>query len=148
MELQAVSSLNCYNLTVFHQSSAHRRLWQALLYFITPDIILVIHTLVTSQLTASPQEAPKFKLTSPFIYCVFVVGLWNFDNDSLFLNNVFFQLLFHFWRSQVRASSYDSNNSPTRCNGFTSLLLVYVWLNMFQASPLPPSGAYSCTRSL
>jgi hypothetical protein len=41
-----------------------------------------------------------------------------------------------FWRSQVRASSYDSNNQPTRCNNPTSLLLdVYVWLNMFRASP-------------
>jgi len=38
---------------------------------------------------------------------------------------------------------------PTRCNSFTSLLLdVYVWLNMFRASPRPPSGAYNCTRSL
>jgi len=31
---------------------------------------------------------------------------------------------------------------PTRCNSFTSLLLdVYVWLNMFRASPCPSSGA-------
>jgi len=38
---------------------------------------------------------------------------------------------------------------PIRCNSFTSLLLdVYVWLNMFQASPRPSSGAYNCTRSL
>jgi hypothetical protein len=38
---------------------------------------------------------------------------------------------------------------PTRCNSFTSLLLdVYVWLNMFRASPLPSSGAYNCTRSV
>jgi hypothetical protein len=38
---------------------------------------------------------------------------------------------------------------PTRCNSFTSLLPdVYVWLNMFQASPRPSSGAYNCTRSL
>ena len=38
---------------------------------------------------------------------------------------------------------------PTRCNSFTSLLLdVYVWLNMFRASPRPSSGAYICTRSL
>jgi len=38
---------------------------------------------------------------------------------------------------------------PTRCNSFTSLLLdVYVWLNMFRASPRPSSGAYNCTRSL
>jgi hypothetical protein len=37
----------------------------------------------------------------------------------------------------------------TRCNSFTSLLLnVYVWLNMFRASPRPSSGAYNCTRSL
>jgi hypothetical protein len=29
---------------------------------------------------------------------------------------------------------------PTRCNSFTSLLLgVYVWLNMFRASPRPSS---------
>ena len=40
-------------------------------------------------------------------------------------------------------------NEPTRCNSFTSLLLdVYVWLNMFRASPRPFSGAYNCTRSL
>ena len=38
---------------------------------------------------------------------------------------------------------------PTRCNSFTSLLLdVYVWLNMFRASPRPSSGVYNCTRSL
>jgi hypothetical protein len=38
---------------------------------------------------------------------------------------------------------------PTRCNSFTSLLLdVYVWLNLFPASPHPSSGAYNCTRSL
>jgi len=38
---------------------------------------------------------------------------------------------------------------PTRCNSFTSLLLdAYVWLNMFQASPRPSSGAYICTWSL
>jgi hypothetical protein len=46
---------------------------------------------------------------------------------------------------------YDSNtrNSPTRCNSFTSLLLdVYVWINMFRASPRPSSGAYNYTRSL
>jgi hypothetical protein len=40
-------------------------------------------------------------------------------------------------------------NQATRCNSFTSLLLdVYVWLNMFRASPRPSSGAYNCTRSL
>jgi hypothetical protein len=33
-------------------------------------------------------------------------------------------------------------NQPTRCNNFSSLLLdVYVWLNMFQASSRPSSGA-------
>ena len=38
---------------------------------------------------------------------------------------------------------------PTRCNSFTSLLFdIYVWLNMFRASPHPSSGAYNCTRSL
>jgi len=38
---------------------------------------------------------------------------------------------------------------PRRCNSFTSLLLyIYVWLNTFQASPRPSSGAYNCTRSL
>jgi len=38
---------------------------------------------------------------------------------------------------------------PTRCNSFTSLLFdVYVWLDMFRASPRPSSGAYNCTRSL
>jgi hypothetical protein len=40
-------------------------------------------------------------------------------------------------------------NHPTRCNGFTSLLLdVYVWLNIFRAPLRPSSGAYNCTRSL
>jgi hypothetical protein len=40
-------------------------------------------------------------------------------------------------------------NQPTRCNSFTSLLLdVYVWINMFRASPRPSSGAYNCNRSL
>ena len=38
---------------------------------------------------------------------------------------------------------------PTRCNSFASLLLdVYVWLNMFRASPRPSSGECDCTRSL
>jgi hypothetical protein len=40
-------------------------------------------------------------------------------------------------------------NQPTRCNSFTSLLPhVYVWLDMFRASPRPSSRAYSCIRSL
>jgi len=40
-------------------------------------------------------------------------------------------------------------NQPTRCISFTSLLLdVYVWLNMFRASPRPSSGAYNCNRNL
>jgi len=35
----------------------------------------------------------------------------------------------------------------TRCNSFTSLLHdIYVWLNMFRASPRPSSGAYGKTR--
>jgi len=39
-------------------------------------------------------------------------------------------------------------NQSTRCNSFTSLLLgIYMWLNMFRASPCPSSGAYHCTRS-
>jgi hypothetical protein len=38
---------------------------------------------------------------------------------------------------------------PTSCDSFTNLLLdVYVWLNVFGASPRPSSGAYNCTRSL
>ena len=37
---------------------------------------------------------------------------------------------------------------PTRCNSFTSLLLdVYVWLNMFRASPRPLLRTYNYTRS-
>jgi hypothetical protein len=42
------------------------------------------------------------------------------------------------------------NFNTAEFNGsFTSLLLdVYVWLNMFRASPRPSSGAYNCTRSL
>jgi len=40
-------------------------------------------------------------------------------------------------------------NQPTRCSSFTSLLLdIYMWLNMFQASPRPSPGAYNYTRSL
>jgi hypothetical protein len=40
-------------------------------------------------------------------------------------------------------------NQPTRCNTFTSLLLnVYVWLNMFRATPRPSSGACNCTSGL
>jgi len=38
---------------------------------------------------------------------------------------------------------------PTRCNSFTGLLLeVYVWLNMFRASPRPSSRAYNCPRNV
>jgi hypothetical protein len=38
---------------------------------------------------------------------------------------------------------------PTRHNSFTSSLLdVYVWLNVFRASPRPSSGANNCTRSV
>ena len=38
---------------------------------------------------------------------------------------------------------------PTGCNSVISLLLdVYVWFNMFRASPRPSSGAYNCTSSL
>jgi len=50
-------------------------------------------------------------------------------------------------------SNIDNNHckiqiiQPMKCNSFTSLLLdVYVWLNMFRASPRPSSGAYNCTR--
>jgi len=40
-------------------------------------------------------------------------------------------------------------NQPTRCSSFTSLLLdIYMWLNMFRASPYPSSGAHNCTWSL
>jgi len=40
-------------------------------------------------------------------------------------------------------------NQPTKCNNFTSSLLdVYVWLNMFRAPLLPSSVSYNCTRSL
>jgi len=40
-------------------------------------------------------------------------------------------------------------NQPTRCNSFTGLLLdVYVWLNMFRASPRLSSEAYNCTSSI
>jgi hypothetical protein len=38
---------------------------------------------------------------------------------------------------------------PTRFNSFTSSLLdVYVWLNMLRTSPRPSSRVYNCTRSL
>jgi len=38
---------------------------------------------------------------------------------------------------------------PTRCNSFTSSLLdIYVRLNMFRVSPRLSSGAYNCARSL
>ena len=51
-------------------------------------------------------------------------------------------------RNSVRHHTIQINQ-PTTCNNFTSLLLdVYVWLNMFQASPRPSSAAYNCTRSL
>jgi len=56
----------------------------------------------------------------------------------------------NFWRSQVHASSYNSNKSNNEMElFFASLLLdVHMWLNMFRASPRPSSGAYNCTRSL
>jgi hypothetical protein len=45
--------------------------------------------------------------------------------------------------------SYYSNNSTNKMQFFKSLLLdVYLWLNMFRASPRPLLGAYNCTRSL
>jgi len=49
-------------------------------------------------------------------------------------------------RRNTNCGSLDSNKSTKRCNSF--LLDVYVWLNMFRASPRPSSGAYNCTRSL
>jgi len=56
------------------------------------------------------------------------------------------------WKFDVHMSVHHhtiQTIQPTRCNSFTSLLLdVYVWLNMFRASPRPSSGAYDCTRSL
>ena len=60
-------------------------------------------------------------------------------------------LWFYRWRVAVGALlvvAWEINH-PARCNSFTSLLLdVYVWLNMFRASPRPSSGAYNCTRNL
>jgi len=56
---------------------------------------------------------------------------------------IFYTLLFQIQCWTIRIIQ------PTRCNIFTSLLLdIYVWLNMFRASPRPSSGAYNCTRSL
>ena len=62
----------------------------------------------------------------------------------------FSKICLEIWRSQVRASSYDSNKSTNRMQlFFTSLLLdVHIWLNMFRASPRPSSEAYNCTTSL
>jgi len=51
----------------------------------------------------------------------------------------------HLFLSAPHTSRYIIQiNQPTSCNSFTSLLLgVYVWLNMFRASPRPSSGAYN-----
>jgi hypothetical protein len=54
--------------------------------------------------------------------------------------NIYFELLYD--------SSFQTNQ-PTRCNTFTGLLLdVHMWLNMFQTSSRPSSGAYHCSGSL
>ena len=60
-------------------------------------------------------------------------------------------LWFYRWRAAVGALLVVvcQTIQPTRCNSFTSLLLdVYMWLNMFRASPRSSPGAYNCTRSL
>jgi hypothetical protein len=64
-------------------------------------------------------------------------------------NNI---LLNFCWNKKIFQTKFDVRKSvyhhtiqiiqPTRCNSFTSLLLdVYVWVNMFRASPRPSSGA-------
>jgi hypothetical protein len=51
-------------------------------------------------------------------------------------------LLFLFFRFLVRASLYNSNKSPTRCNSFPVYYPdVYLQLNMFRAFSRPSSGA-------
>jgi len=48
----------------------------------------------------------------------------------------------------IRGWIFMNFNTAEFNGSFTSLLLdVYVWLNMFWASPCPSSGAYNCTRS-
>jgi len=58
----------------------------------------------------------------------------------------------HLFTFDVRKAMHHHTiqiNQPIRCNNFTSSLLdIYVWLNMFRAPPRPSSGAYNCTRSL
>jgi len=60
--------------------------------------------------------------------------------------------LIGFCTFEVRKSVHHNTKQiiqPKRCNNLTSLLLdFYVCLNMFRASPRPPSGAYNCTTSL
>jgi hypothetical protein len=51
--------------------------------------------------------------------------------------------------SDKHSLKVDQINQPTSCNSFTSSLLdVYVQLNMFRPSPRPSSGAYKCSSSL
>ena len=49
---------------------------------------------------------------------------------------------------QVRASSYNSNKSPTRCNNFPDYCPdAHIQLNMFRAFSRPSSGAHDCSSS-
>jgi len=69
------------------------------------------------------------------------------------------QKMVHYKSSCVDECRFDVSKSvhhhkiqiiqPTRCNSFTSLLFdVYVWYDMFRASPRPSSGACNCTKCL
>ena len=86
-----------------------------------------------------PPQRSKFHRGSnslPTSFCCFAVPPYTANYSSTF---------------DVRKSVHHHTiqiNQPTRYNSFTSSLLdVYVWLNMFRASPRPSSGAYNCIRS-
>jgi hypothetical protein len=55
----------------------------------------------------------------------------------------------HLWRSQVRASSYDSNKSTNKMQQFHKFITRHLCVAQHFRAPLrPSSGAFNCTRSL
>jgi fucose 4-O-acetylase-like acetyltransferase len=119
---------------------------------------------------------PVIFWTSPLLFC-YILNIKQVSNWKIIISSIIFEGLKYisgtskttlqitiFWHVTPRYPvDYSLNNhccenfkfhsiqiiQQTRCNSFTSLLLdIYVWLNMFQASPRPSSGAYNCTRSL